>query len=128
MSAATYPVATIAKLLLLTERRVQQLTREGVLPRADRGRYELAPVVQAYVRYLRDRMLPSEAGLRRENGTATQTNEAEEEREAEPDPAGVAETSATDEHAATPRTLPTRPLRIKRQPWAAYRQLDEKRR
>ncbi|MCO6052329.1 hypothetical protein NGM99_21295 [Mesorhizobium sp. RP14(2022)] len=58
--AATYPVATIAKLLLLTERRVQQLTREGMLPRADRGRYELAPVVQAYVRYLRDRMLPGE--------------------------------------------------------------------
>ena len=26
-SAATYPVGTIAKLLLLTERRVQQLTR-----------------------------------------------------------------------------------------------------
>jgi phage terminase Nu1 subunit (DNA packaging protein) len=61
MSSATYPVATVAKLLLLTERRVQQLTREGVLPRADRGRYELAPVVQAYVRYLRDRALPGEA-------------------------------------------------------------------
>ena len=63
MSTATYPVATIAKLLLLTERRVQQLLSEGVLPRAERGRYELAPVVQAYVRYLRDRALPG--GLER---------------------------------------------------------------
>jgi phage terminase Nu1 subunit (DNA packaging protein) len=61
MSTATYPVATVAKLLLLTERRVQQLTREGVLPKADRGRYELAPVIQAYVKYLRDRALPGEA-------------------------------------------------------------------
>ena len=57
-SAATYPVATVAKLLLLTERRVQQLTKDGVLPRAERGRYELAPVVQSYVGYLRDRALP----------------------------------------------------------------------
>lgn len=60
MSAATYPVATIAKLLLLTERRVQQLTSDGVLPKGERGRYELAPVVQSYIRYLRDRALPGQ--------------------------------------------------------------------
>lgn len=53
--APTYPVATIAKLLLLTDRRVQQLTKEGVIPKAERGRYELAPAVQGYVRYLQDR-------------------------------------------------------------------------
>ena len=52
---ATYPVGTIAKLLLLTERHVQNLAASGVLPKADRGRYELVPVVQAYIRYLRDR-------------------------------------------------------------------------
>lgn len=51
----TYPVATIAKLLMLSERRVQQLTTEGVIPRAERGRYELAPAVQGYIRYLQDR-------------------------------------------------------------------------
>jgi hypothetical protein len=56
-AAATYPVATIAKLLMLTERRVQQLTKEEVLPRAERGRYELAPVVQGYIKYLRDRAI-----------------------------------------------------------------------
>ena len=54
---ATYPVATIAKLLMLTDRRVQQLVQEGHLPKAERGRYELVPVVQAYVRYLRERVL-----------------------------------------------------------------------
>lgn len=58
---ATYPVATIAKLLLLTERRVQQLVAEGVLPKGERGRYELVPVVQGYIRYLRDRALNGDA-------------------------------------------------------------------
>ena len=58
---ATYPVATIAKLLMLTERRVQQLTKEGVLPKAERGRYELAPVVQGYTTYLRDRSIGADA-------------------------------------------------------------------
>jgi phage terminase Nu1 subunit (DNA packaging protein) len=48
----TYPVGTIAKLLMLTDRRVQQLSKEGVIPKADRGRYELAPAVQGYIRYL----------------------------------------------------------------------------
>lgn len=51
----TYPVATIAKLLMLSDRRVQQLTSEGVIPKAERGRYELAPAVQGYIRYLQDR-------------------------------------------------------------------------
>jgi phage terminase Nu1 subunit (DNA packaging protein) len=52
----TYPVKVIAKLLLLSERRIQQLTKEGVIPKSERGRYELAPAVQGYVRYLQDRM------------------------------------------------------------------------
>lgn len=58
MSAGTptYPAKTIAKLLMLTERRVQQLVKEGVIPRAERGRYELAPAVQGYIRYLQERM------------------------------------------------------------------------
>ena len=51
-TAPTYPVGAIAKLLLLTERRVQQLTKQGIIPKAERGRYELAPSVQGYIRYL----------------------------------------------------------------------------
>jgi hypothetical protein len=48
----TYPVGTIAKLLMLTDRRVQQLAKEGVIPKAERGRYDLVPSVQGYIRYL----------------------------------------------------------------------------
>ncbi len=58
--APTYPVKTIAKLLRLTERRVQQLSKEGVIPKAERGRYELAPAVQGYIAYLQDRLAPRE--------------------------------------------------------------------
>ncbi len=54
----TYPAATMAKLLLLTPRRLQQLVTEGVVPKVERGRYELAPVIQAYIHYLRERTLP----------------------------------------------------------------------
>lgn len=57
----TYPVATIAKLLLLSDRRVQQLTKEGVIPKAERGRYELAPAVQGYIRFLQERSLRSDS-------------------------------------------------------------------
>jgi hypothetical protein len=58
----TYPVGVIAKLLMLTERRVQQLAAEGSIPKAQHGRYELAPTVQAYIRYLRDRAGPDMGG------------------------------------------------------------------
>ena len=60
-AASTYPIGTIAKLLLLTERRVQQLTEKNVIPKAERGRYELAPAVQGYIRFLRDRALKGDA-------------------------------------------------------------------
>lgn len=54
---ATYPLKTICKLLDLSERRVQQLSAEGVIPRAERGRYELEAAIRGYVHYLRDRSL-----------------------------------------------------------------------
>jgi len=41
---------------MLTERRVQQLSKDGVIPKGERGRYELAPAVQGYIRFLQDRM------------------------------------------------------------------------
>ncbi len=56
-SATTYPTGTIAKLLMLTDRHVQRLTAEGVIPKTGTGRYELAPAVQGYIRYLRERAL-----------------------------------------------------------------------
>lgn len=54
--AKTYPVETIASLLLITPRRVQQLAKEGVIPRATPGEYELAPAVQGYVKYLQEKV------------------------------------------------------------------------
>ncbi len=54
---ATYPVDTIAELLDLTPRRVYQLTNEGIIPKASRGRYELVPAIRGYIKYLRDRAI-----------------------------------------------------------------------
>ena len=51
--AQTYDVDTIARLLDLTPRRVQQLASDGYIPRASRGRYHLVSAVQGYIRYLR---------------------------------------------------------------------------
>ena len=41
VSSASQPIGVIARLLDLSERRVQQLSREGVIPKAERG----APVL-----------------------------------------------------------------------------------
>jgi phage terminase Nu1 subunit (DNA packaging protein) len=57
MAAQTFPLQTIAKLLDLTPRRVQQLSNEGVIPKAERGRYELVPAVQGYIKYLKERSI-----------------------------------------------------------------------
>jgi hypothetical protein len=50
--ANLYGVQTIANLLTITPRRVQQLVKEGVLPREESGQYDLIKVVQAYIRHL----------------------------------------------------------------------------
>jgi phage terminase Nu1 subunit (DNA packaging protein) len=62
MSSATQPIGVIAKLLDLSERRVQQLSREGVIPKAERGQYDLIGSVRGYVRYLRDQAQKAQAG------------------------------------------------------------------
>ena len=62
MSSASQPIGVIARLLDLSERRVQQLSREGVIPKAERGQYDLIGSVRGYVRYLRDQALKAQAG------------------------------------------------------------------
>ena len=47
-----YPKETIASLLNISERRVEQLVKKRVIPKAGRGVFDLGPTVQAYVRYL----------------------------------------------------------------------------
>lgn len=58
----TYPVGTIAKLLMVSERRIQQLSADGVIPKSDRGRYELAPAVQGYIKFLQNRSVDTSSG------------------------------------------------------------------
>lgn len=53
----SYPLGTIAKLLDLSNRRVQQLSKEGIIPKTERGRYELVPAVRGYIRYLKERSI-----------------------------------------------------------------------
>jgi len=62
VSSATQPIGVIAKLLDLSERRVQQLSREGVIPKAERGQYDLIGSVRGYVGYLRDQAAKAQAG------------------------------------------------------------------
>jgi len=59
MSTGSYPCSTIAKLLNLTERRVQQLAKEGVVVRdgKGKGRYDLVGSVRGYIKYLQERSL-----------------------------------------------------------------------
>ncbi len=55
MSNALYPVSTIAKLFDITERRVQQLAKDGVIPKPEKGKYELVASVRGYIKYLQER-------------------------------------------------------------------------
>lgn len=55
MTKPTYPVSTIANLFNLTERRVQQLASQNVIPKAERGKYDLVACVRGYISYLQDR-------------------------------------------------------------------------
>ena len=84
MTVPTYTTDTIAKLLDLTPRRVQQLVDEGVFPRAKRGHYELVPVVRGYVRHLRERAaaheMSGEYGAHRARLTKARADMAELER------------------------------------------------
>jgi phage terminase Nu1 subunit (DNA packaging protein) len=45
-------VGQVASLLNLTPRRVQQLAKEGVIPKAERGRYQIAGCVRGYIAFL----------------------------------------------------------------------------
>ncbi len=52
MAGNTYGVSVIARVLMLGERRVQQLAREEIIPKAARGQYDLIACVQGYVAWL----------------------------------------------------------------------------
>lgn len=63
MSAVTtVPLDVICKLLDLTPARISQLTSQGVIPRQERNRYEVVPVVRAYIKFLRERAIKGDVG------------------------------------------------------------------
>ena len=51
-SQGLYPKETIASLLNISERRVEQLVKKRVIPKAGRGVFDLGQTVSAYIRYL----------------------------------------------------------------------------
>ncbi len=50
------PLHIIAKLFNRTERRVQQLSQEGVIPKSENGKYHLINCCAAYIRYLQNKL------------------------------------------------------------------------
>lgn len=50
----TYPANFYARLFGVTERRVQQLAKEGHIPKAGRGEYPLLGTVKGYVAFLQE--------------------------------------------------------------------------
>ena len=80
------PLKTIAKLLDISPRRVNILVNEDVLPKLERGRYALVPVVRAYIGYLRKRTVNADVGAddyatHRARLTSAKADMAEMERE-----------------------------------------------
>lgn len=78
----SYPVSAIARLFDLTERRVQQLAQERVIPKSIKGKYELVPTVKGYINYLRERSLskdlvPSDASTAKIRLLTLQANKLE---------------------------------------------------
>lgn len=57
----TVGAPTLSKVLMLTPRRIQQLTSDGVLIKEGRGKYPLIPNVQNYIKYWQDRAAGSDA-------------------------------------------------------------------
>ena len=47
-----YPKETVAAVLNISERRLEQLAQKKIVPKAGRGVFDLGPTVSAYVRYL----------------------------------------------------------------------------
>ena len=51
--ATSFNITAISKLLKLTERRVQQLAKDDIIPKAERGKYDLISSVHGYIDFLK---------------------------------------------------------------------------
>ena len=54
--AGTVDVGTLARLFVLTPRRIQQLAAEGIIPKGSHGSYPLAPAITGYVTWLQKKV------------------------------------------------------------------------
>lgn len=53
---SVYTKRAIAQILELSERRIEQLAKEGILEEYSQGHYKLLPTIQSYVNYLRSQI------------------------------------------------------------------------
>jgi phage terminase Nu1 subunit (DNA packaging protein) len=58
----TVDVGTLAKLFNLTAVRVQQLAKDGVIAKAERGKYELWASIRGYIKFLQERKVNQWSG------------------------------------------------------------------
>ena len=63
MKEQTVPIGSLGKVLNLGERRIQQLVKEGVLSKEERGRYPFMSNVKSYVMYLQSRVDGNSSGV-----------------------------------------------------------------
>lgn len=64
-------VVVIAKMLNLTERRIQQLTKQGIFDKSGRGKYNLLHVASKYIRYLQEKDSEERSDLQTEKTRLT---------------------------------------------------------
>ncbi len=57
-----YKVGVVARFLKLTDRRVQQLARDGIIPKPEKGKYDVVGCVHGYIDYLQARAFGKEVG------------------------------------------------------------------
>jgi phage terminase Nu1 subunit (DNA packaging protein) len=115
-----YPVGTIAKLFNLTERRVQQLAKEGIIPKGERGKYDLVECVTAYIKYLQElafgqSLKPADAHTEKTRLVRAQADHEElkvRERRGELISVGLVESEWTDMVSAMRAKLLSLPVRV----------------
>ena len=76
---ADFPAKTIASLLGITERRLQQLAAEGFVPKSERGLYPLIGAVQGYIRYLKEHTRASSRSSQSQRLASAQATKVEME-------------------------------------------------
>ena len=59
---AVFTIKVIANLFNLSEKRIRQLTSDGIIEEYSKGYYALAPTVQGYIRYLQRQISDDDSG------------------------------------------------------------------